>query len=137
MISYSVEILIYQTIFLGLYQFLKSEPYFKINRFYLLGSLVISFLIPLGNFGEILPASVSLPYVEYLQPIEIGENLDNSFSTINSNQFQSSKAFEINPFYLSYLVGLGIYLSIVLNEVRDYLSSLDLKSLSTITLNLL
>jgi len=116
MISYIVEILIYQAIFLGLYQFLKSEPYFKINRFYLLGSLVISFLIPLVNFGEILPASVSLPYVEYLQPIQIGEDLNNSFSPVNSNPFQSSNAFEINPFYLIYLIGLGIYLSIFFRQ---------------------
>ena len=83
MISYLFETFIYQSILIGLYQLLKTESYFKINRFYLLLSLVVSHLIPLVDYGVVLPTVASQPYVEYLQPIRIGGALEKSIGGDN------------------------------------------------------
>ncbi len=41
-----IEILLYQFLFLVVYQAIKNEPFFQLNRIYLLGSLAASFALP-------------------------------------------------------------------------------------------
>ena len=50
MIKILIDIFVLQLIFLLFYQFIKRNPYFNINRWYLLGSLFISLSLPLFDY---------------------------------------------------------------------------------------
>ena len=66
MINYIVQIVLFQTVFLALYDlFFQKETFFKWNRFYLLLTPIISFIIPLLKF-ETIKNSVSQEYIEQL-----------------------------------------------------------------------
>jgi beta-lactamase regulating signal transducer with metallopeptidase domain len=108
MINYLVEIFIYQAIFISLYQLLKTEPLFKVNRFYLLISLAISLILPLINFSYLYSIEVNNEYVQWLQPIQIGtgqlSNATNDFATSSS-----STGFQWNFYLLFYTLGLITY----------------------------
>ena len=51
MMKILIDIFVLQLIFLLFYQFIKNNPYFNINRWYLLGSLLISICLPLFDFA--------------------------------------------------------------------------------------
>jgi len=67
MIKYVVDIIILQFIFLTVYQLIAKMPYFKFNRWYLLGSMAISFLLPVFNFQMINVWPTMVP--DFMQPI--------------------------------------------------------------------
>lgn len=108
MINYCIEIFIYQALFIGLYQVLKSEPLFNINRLYLLSSLVISLVLPLINFVDVFSMDINETYVQWLQPINIGsQSLDNT-ETMMSN-LSKTKGFTWRFYHVLYGLGLLIY----------------------------
>ncbi|MFZ3273004.1 MAG: BlaR1 peptidase M56, partial [Lutibacter sp.] len=48
MINYIIQMLLFQTLFLAVYDlFLQKETFFKWNRIYLLATPILSFVIPL------------------------------------------------------------------------------------------
>jgi TonB family protein len=72
MISYIIEASLCWAGFYGLYAvLLQQTTFFRANRWYLLGTLVLGLLLPLGKAG--LPVQeAALPVAYYLQPITVG-----------------------------------------------------------------
>jgi TonB family protein len=72
MISYILEISICWAGFYGLYTLLlRQTTFFQANRWYLLGTLVLGLLLPLGKAALPVPEA-ALPVAYYLQPITVG-----------------------------------------------------------------
>ncbi|WP_372792606.1 M56 family metallopeptidase [Lutibacter sp.] len=88
MINYILQVLLFQALFLAVYDFfLQKETFFKWNRRYLLVTPLLSFIIPLLKFESIQKAvsqkyMVQLPTV-FLNPQVVIEQTTQSSSTIN------------------------------------------------------
>lgn len=88
MINYILQVLLFQALFLAIYDFfLQKETFFKWNRRYLLVTPFLSFIIPLLKFESIQKAVpqeyiVKLPTV-FLNPQAIIEQTVQSGSTLN------------------------------------------------------
>ncbi len=88
MINYILQVLLFQALFLAVYDFfLQKETFFKWNRRYLLGTPLLSFIIPLLKFESIQKAvsqeyMVQLPTV-FLNPQAVIEQTAQSSSTLN------------------------------------------------------
>lgn len=67
MINYIIQVLIFQTLFLMMYDlFLKKETFFQWNRFYLIASSLVAYIIPLvkiKNFSYYVQQEFTLPTV--------------------------------------------------------------------------
>jgi hypothetical protein len=128
MTDYLIEMLVCQALFLGFYQFIKSEVFFKVNRLYLILSLILSMLLPLFSFSDILPGQVTQAYVQWLQPLQIGgaeAKAEPSFSEI---QIQASKGFQWNIYHKIYGVGFMICLVYFLFRNRMLFKYINLNS---------
>ena len=69
MINYIIQVVLFQVLFLAMYDFfLSKETFFVKNRWYLLSTPVLSFLLPLVNIPSFQKA-VPLEYVVYLPEI--------------------------------------------------------------------
>ncbi|MDP3353964.1 MAG: energy transducer TonB [Flavobacteriaceae bacterium] len=69
MINYFIQILLFQVIFLTVYDlFLQRETFFKWNRFYLLITPILSFIIPKLKF-ELIQNNVQKEYIEELPAV--------------------------------------------------------------------
>ena len=88
MINYILQVVIFQTIFLALYDlFLQKETFFKWNRLYLLITPLLSFVIPLLKFSS-LKNSVSQEYIEqlptvFLNPQVVIDQVNQNNSSVN------------------------------------------------------
>ncbi|AMC11846.1 hypothetical protein Lupro_11475 [Lutibacter profundi] len=88
MINYILQVILFQALFLAVYDlFLQKETFFKWNRFYLLSTPVLSFILPLLKFKSIqetIPQEyiVQLPTV-FLNPQAVIEQTVQSGSTLN------------------------------------------------------
>ncbi len=130
MINYCIEIFIYQALFIGLYQLLKSEPLFNINRSYLLTSLAISLVIPFINFVDLYSMEINETYVQWLQPINIGfQSLDNT-EAIMSNP-STTKGFMWSFYHLFYGLGLLVYALWFILKNEGFFKYLNLSSQSS------
>lgn len=84
-IIYSIEIGICLALFyLAYWVFLKKETFFKLNRFYLMASIIISLLVPLLNISISDPGESSFITKYLILPIDqyennISVNLDDKF----------------------------------------------------------
>jgi len=108
MINYCIEIFVYQALFIGLYQLLKSEPLFKINRIYLLLSLTISLILPVISFGNFNPIVINDTYVQWLQPINFNtQGADNTEAVMS--KLSDTPSFSWSYFSLFYSIGLLFY----------------------------
>ncbi len=108
MINYCIEIFVYQALFIGLYQFLKSEPLFKINRLYLIVSLAISLILPLLNLSDLYSIKINEAYVQWLQPININTQEAENTEALLTN-LSDVPSFSWNYFNLIYGFGLLLY----------------------------
>ena len=71
MINYIIQMLLFQTLFLAVYDlFLQKETFFKWNRIYLLVTPVLSFIIPFLKF-ESFRKTVPQDYMVYLPEVVI------------------------------------------------------------------
>lgn len=88
MINYIIQVILFQTLFLVVYDlFLQKETFFKWNRFYLLATPFLSFIIPLLKFESIQKAVpkeyvIQLPTI-FLNPQEIIEQSSQNGATLN------------------------------------------------------
>lgn len=88
MINYIIQIILFQTLFLAVYDlFLQKETFFKWNRAYLLMTPILSFIIPLLRF-ESLQKTVPQEYVILLPEVVLNpqkaiESVPNSTEAIN------------------------------------------------------
>ena len=123
MIYYALQVLLLQALFLLFYdRFLRRESLFHLNRWYLLGTGVLSFILPLMQFRGLQKTVI----IENLQPV-----------ILSSHSVQTQISEHIAPQYshpLLYVYGLGallllgyfanklfqIYRLIINHETVDY-----------------
>ena len=73
MLSYILKTTLCWSLFYLLYHvWLGKETFFKINRWYLLGTALLGLIIPAIDFQWIFPVQEEAALVHYLQPISIG-----------------------------------------------------------------
>jgi len=128
MINYLLEMFICQALFLGLYQLFKSEPYFRINRIYLLGALLISLILPLITLSQVIPIKISQSYFEWLQPVEIGTSTPNKITFSEIKKIENDSSFQWNLYYLLYSFGILLYVIWFIKRNRKTFQYLNLNS---------
>ncbi|MDO9274500.1 MAG: hypothetical protein Q7T92_03005 [Lutibacter sp.] len=86
MINYLIQLLLFQTLFLAVYDlFLQKETFFKWNRIYLLATPILSFIIPLLKL-ESFRKTVPQDYMVYLPEVVINPQV----YIENSKPFETS-----------------------------------------------
>lgn len=87
MISYIIEASVCWAGFYSLYALLlRQTTFFKANRWYLLGTLLLGLGMPLSRVALPIPEAASAPVAYYLQPITVGvEQLEVAVTTSNAN----------------------------------------------------
>ncbi|MBZ9620771.1 M56 family metallopeptidase [Psychroflexus lacisalsi] len=110
---YLVDIILFQTCFLGLYLLFKKETFYKHNRLYLLATAVFSFVIPLLDFGFLAfsfgtEESTSQVAQQFQSYFIMGKevNLTSSASNIETQTFSWSLTTMLK---LIYLLGIGFF----------------------------
>lgn len=117
MAHYLVQVILFQLLFLLVYDFLlKKETFFTYNRWYLLITPLIALILPLLKFdtlGNMVPAEslVMLPEV-YL-----GGNTTGSPEALEATS-SSSENFQVNWWWLSYTAGAVLSLLLFVNKYR-------------------
>ncbi|MDD3721243.1 MAG: M56 family metallopeptidase [Lutibacter sp.] len=108
MINYIILMVLFQTLFLAVYDlFLQKETFFKWNRIYLLVTPILSFIIPLLRF-ESIQKSVPQEYIEYLPEVVINPQV----------YIEKSTSFETGFNVLPIIFYAGLTLFTVLFLVR-------------------
>ena len=106
MINYIIQLLLFQTLFLVVYDlFLQKETFFKWNRIYLLATPILSFMIPLMKL-ESFQKSVPQEYIEYLPEVVLNPQV----YIENSTPFETLLGISTFIFY----VGMGLFAIIFL-----------------------
>lgn len=106
MINYIIQLLLFQTLFLAVYDlFLQKETFFKWNRIYLLATPILSFMIPLLKL-ESFQKTVSQEYIEYLPEVVINPQVYLEKNTV----LETLSGVSIIIFY----VGMGLFATIFL-----------------------
>ena len=101
MINYIIQMLLFQTLFLAVYDlFLQKETFFKWNRIYLLATPILSFIIPLLSLKS-LKKTVPQEYIEYLPEVVINPQV----YIENSTPFLTLLGGSTFIFY----VGMGLF----------------------------
>ena len=114
-----IQIILYQLLFLGVYQLIKREPFFQLNRMYLLITLGASFVLPFIDFSgwQIPLASERITQLNsvLLPEVFIGE------ATIGTTS-QVSMSF-VDQFYIGlehlYWLGLSVSLSLFYVKLKN------------------
>jgi len=128
MLNYILEMLVCQVLFLGLYQILKSEPYFRVNRLYLLLTLITSLALPFINFSQALPYTFSQNYIQWLEPLQIGGETNNHSSTTVIENLERSSTIQWNTYHSIYAIGFISYLLWFIIRNRKVFHYLNLNS---------
>lgn len=101
MINYIIQLLLFQTLFLAVYDlFLQKETFFKWNRIYLLATPILSFIIPLLSLKS-LQKTVPQEYIEYLPEVVINPQV----YIENNTPFETFLGISTFIFY----VGMGLF----------------------------
>jgi bla regulator protein BlaR1 len=101
MINYIIQLLLFQTLFLAVYDlFLQKETFFKWNRIYLLATPILSFIIPLLSLKS-LQKTVPQEYIEYLPEVVINPQV----YIENNTPFETFLGISTFIFY----VGIGFF----------------------------
>lgn len=87
--------------------FFRSNTFFRINRIYLLSSIIVSLLIPIFNFSPIFGAQ-NYPFVFILDPINIyAERIAEVEKTSNY----------LNPISTTYFIGLLLFTTLFIFKI--------------------
>ena len=101
MINYIIQLLLFQTLFLAVYDlFLQKETFFKWNRIYLLTTPILSFTIPLLSLKS-LQKTVPQDYMVYLPEVVINPQV----YIENNTPFETFLGISTFIFY----VGMGFF----------------------------
>ena len=105
MLRYIIEVVIFQSIFLGAYLlFLRRETFFQYNRAYLLGTAVLAFALPFLEF-DLFRTQMQIPLpVQQLPAVFIG-------SPDNATIAEVSDGFS-TVFYILFIYGAGVLFGI-------------------------
>jgi len=105
MINYIVQVVLFQALFLAVYDFfLQKETFFKWNRFYLLSTPILSFILPLLKFKSI-QNTIPQEYIEQLPTVF----LNPQGVIVQANQYSS-----YNYLVIAFYVGLVLFLVLFL-----------------------
>ncbi len=87
MLSYILKVTLCWSLFYLLYQaWLSKETFFSVNRWYLLGTVLLSLAIPAIDIQWFIPVQEESTLVYYLQPITIGvDQLENVIFTASTD----------------------------------------------------
>lgn len=111
MIDYIIKVLIFQTLFLAVYDlFLKKETFFQWNRVYLILTSIFAYLIPLlkvNRVGEIIPQE----YIVWLPEVILSPT-----ATIEQKLQEPQVVFN----YLQFIFWIGIILATVFFLLKLY-----------------
>ncbi len=126
MIHYLFQIIIFQLLFLVVYDvFLMKETFFKTNRLYLLGTSILSLLLPFFKIPFLRESLPSKFYIE-LPTILIGETSatqKNAITQLPEISLQIAQSFTISGFILLfYILGFTVFLLLFLNKIRQIVS---------------
>ena len=111
MINYIIQVILFQVLFLAIYDFfLSKETFFTKNRWYLLGTPILSFFIPL----------IKIPNIEKALPQEFTVNLPEIILSPEKMLLQtiSSEDVMISNNYINLLFWAGAVLSSILFLVK-------------------
>ncbi len=112
MLDYFIKVLLFQTLFLAVYDlFLKRETFFQWNRAYLIGTSVVAYIIPALKIEQV-EAFVSLNYQEYI--IQLPEIMLSPTAVIEKQVDWSVLLFTT----LQWVFWIGIVIATVLFLVR-------------------
>ena len=112
MLDYFIKVLLFQTLFLAVYDlFLKRETFFQWNRVYLIGTSVVAYIIPTLKIEQV-EAFVPLNYQEYI--IQLPEIMLSPTAVIEK-QFDWSMILFTT---LQWVFWIGIVIATVLFLVR-------------------
>lgn len=127
-----IQILLYQSLFLLAYQLIKREPFFQLNRFYLLLSLAASFMLPFLEWSwfqfSVEQETFQKLNSVYLPEVVIGKD---SASTTQMVQQQTSIDYISileNIYFLGFSIAFGLlYIKIehVLQLIQEHISSTE------------
>ena len=110
MINYIIQVLLFQALFLAVYDFfLQKETFFKWNRIYLLATPFLSFIIPLMKFDKIQQA---VPQEYFVQLPTVLLNPETVIIGSNTNDASTD--------YLSIIFYVGVLVFSVLFFARLY-----------------
>jgi len=88
MINYILQVILFQVLFLAVYDiFLKNETFFRWNRGYLLATPLLAFIIPLLKL-ESIQTAVPKEYITYLPEVVINPQVvieQSTNATVNTN----------------------------------------------------
>jgi len=129
MIHYIIQVLLFQTLFLAVYDlFLKKETFFQWNRAYLIVSSILAYIIPFikiesattyvqENFTE-LPAVMLNPEIIFLNEVNLAQENTNLFTLQNFYILGIAITFFLFIYKIS-LIFIKIYQNTILRK-KDY-----------------
>lgn len=104
-----LEILLYQGLLMLAYQWIKREPFFQMNRMYLLMSLLVSFIWPFLDWNwfqlSVHPATFQKLNTIYLPEVVVGSS-ESSTSIQSTSSFNYLTALE-NLYYVGFSIAVG------------------------------
>ncbi len=106
MINYIIQVILFQTLFLAVYDFfLQKETFFKWNRLYLLGTPILSLIIPLLKFDSI-KSTVPQEYIVMLPEVMLNPQavIEKTVTTVET----------FNTINLLFYIGVAIFLLLFL-----------------------
>jgi len=129
MINYIIQVLLFQALFLTVYDFfLQKETFFKWNRFYLLVTPFISFIVPLLKFDKIQQA-VPQEYIEQIPTVFLNPEAFIVGTTSNESSIDYLAAifyFGILIFSVLFLVKLFKIIKLIVSNdvIKEHIYSL-------------
>ena len=126
MLSYLLKTTLCWSLFYLLYHlWLGKETFFKVNRWYLLGTAILGALIPLIDFQWLVPVHEEPMAVYYLQPISVGvDQLEAVIVTASSGGIGFDLwGLLIKVYWLGAAVAFGRFLSGLFNINKLYKDS--------------
>ena len=123
MINYLIQVVLFQTLFLAVYDlFLQKETFFKWNRVYLLGAPILAFIIPILKVTSV---QQSIPQEYLVQLPEVVLNPGEVFiqATINTNT--------VNYLEILFHIGLVLFASIFIIRISKILKLIITNEIET------
>lgn len=125
MIAYLIQLLVFQALFLAVYElFLKKETFFSLNRAYLLVTPFVAAILPVLEF-EILREAVPVENMVQL-PVLLLSGANPELSETSAEMFASNPSgllgfMETNWLLLIYLLGVLVALALFLKKYTQLL----------------
>ncbi len=113
-INYLIQVSILTIVFIALYHFVfRKQTQFRINRFYLLSGLILSWIIPLVNIPLSGSQQILLPQIPNLLsagPLSIDPNLSSEITSSQASASQTSGLSNPFPWWILYWPGAALVL---------------------------